>query len=519
MWASQPGPPRSGWTGKSSESGSGLRGKGSSRGRGGRGGGRGGRAPNGRNSQSSKPEPTASKPIASADQPQEKPSSDPPKRSSQPSSIPPTSQPQSNAPSRQSNRPRPARKGSESKGPRKGPTLTVDPSATSTSNTSSSPSVSPHTPSRRKRGGSKASAPAPVPAIPEVPRKQSVSQENSAPKEAKEKLPPAKDIPPHLAPPPPAPPSAHFDIEHDIDALVERVRAVAMDRPHTPGSHIDWAGDEDDSLPDLDDWGVPSTTTSASSQPPDPPKVTDNFISPILQDTLKPLPMIDIDIPTPSIRLHEVNENIVRGADGGDETPRETVPSAGVDFNSANARTSSGPSSTTSRSNGTSTRPSSVPSPAKNLTTVPTEASNDVPEGPSINGRANLSAHPGDAADSSPSPPRGLSGSVHASTSMPNAFPSRPPRAAFQPAHGRSQTVGRFKPEYRAGSERPQREISHGRNHSTPPTGPGPARGRTAHTTRPVISGDAISRLARTLGGAAPPRKPKDAAPTAAEAA
>ncbi|KAI6035230.1 hypothetical protein F5J12DRAFT_778731 [Pisolithus orientalis] len=51
------------------------------------------------------------------------------------------------------------------------------------------------------------------------------------------------------------------EVRHDIEALVERVRAVAMaeNRPTTPGSHIDWAGDEDDSLPDLDDWGVTTT--------------------------------------------------------------------------------------------------------------------------------------------------------------------------------------------------------------------------------------------------------------------
>jgi hypothetical protein len=54
-----------------------------------------------------------------------------------------------------------------------------------------------------------------------------------------------------------------LDMRREIDNLVEHVRSVAMD--HTPstsgGVHFDWAGDEDDSLPDLDDWGV--TTASA----------------------------------------------------------------------------------------------------------------------------------------------------------------------------------------------------------------------------------------------------------------
>ncbi|KAF7352967.1 putative proline/serine-rich protein [Mycena venus] len=84
---------------------------------------------------------------------------------------------------------------------------------------------------------------------------------------------PSKDTPPHLA-------GSSFDMRNNIDALVERVRAVAMDnRPSTPGSHIDWAGDDDEGLPDLDDWGV---TTSVGDK--------DEMISPIIVDGLKPLP-------------------------------------------------------------------------------------------------------------------------------------------------------------------------------------------------------------------------------------
>lgn len=56
-------------------------------------------------------------------------------------------------------------------------------------------------------------------------------------------------------------------------------------RPNTPGSHIDWA-DEDDSLPDLDDWGVTTKPTA----------MVESAISPILVDGLKalPEPMSDI---------------------------------------------------------------------------------------------------------------------------------------------------------------------------------------------------------------------------------
>lgn len=98
-----------------------------------------------------------------------------------------------------------------------------------------------------------------------------------------------KDTPPHL--------KVHSDMRHNIDALVERVRAVAMEnnRPTTPGSHIDWAGDDDDSLPDLDDWGV-NTSTFASS--------ASETISPIIVEGLKPLP--DVVAPVSGTPLRQV---------------------------------------------------------------------------------------------------------------------------------------------------------------------------------------------------------------------
>jgi len=85
---------------------------------------------------------------------------------------------------------------------------------------------------------------------------------------------PTKDLPPHLA----TATSTSTELKSDIDALVERVRSVAMDRPHTPGSHLDWA-DDDDSLPDLNDWGY-TEGKPASVQPEEPPA----SIPPILED-------------------------------------------------------------------------------------------------------------------------------------------------------------------------------------------------------------------------------------------
>ena len=119
-----------------------------------------------------------------------------------------------------------------------------------------------------------------------------------------------KDIPPHL--------NSKFDVRNDIDALVERVRAVAMDnRPSTPKSHIDWAVDDDDTLPDLDDWGV---TTSTLTQL--------EGISPIIVDGLRSLPEFAA-VPSPLKQVEavmvqptiEVQSSLVNGT-----TPDTVVP-------------------------------------------------------------------------------------------------------------------------------------------------------------------------------------------------
>lgn len=87
----------------------------------------------------------------------------------------------------------------------------------------------------------------------------------------------AKDLPPHLTTVRST--ASTTELKSDLDALVERFRAGAMDRPHTPGSHIDWA-DDDDSLPDLNEWGY-TGDVAASAQPEEPP----TSIPPILEDT------------------------------------------------------------------------------------------------------------------------------------------------------------------------------------------------------------------------------------------
>jgi len=129
-------------------------------------------------------------------------------------------------------------------------------------------------------------------------------------------------------------------------------------------------------------------------------------------------------------------------------------------------------------------------------------------------------------ADTSPediSDKLGLSASIHApfssSTSPPIRLkPTGPP--SFSPTHQRAHTVGRppghqshtphtFQSHLsRSGVATPRGSfgsgLHHGRTHSSPPVGSG--LNPRIHSQRPVITGDAISRIARTIGGSTPTR-------------
>lgn len=76
-----------------------------------------------------------------------------------------------------------------------------------------------------------------------------------------------KETPPHLLNSAIAAVQIEAEVksEDPIDSLVEHVRSMAMEkhRPDSPSGHIDWAGiDDDDSLPDLEDWGFSSKTVN-----------------------------------------------------------------------------------------------------------------------------------------------------------------------------------------------------------------------------------------------------------------
>lgn len=162
--------------------------------------------------------------------------------------------------------------------------LKLDPSTPSTP-ASPRPKPSRKRSHNRTRSSSKASTTQQVSASP------SVSSLRDNKKEA-----------PHMASASASPNIQSFDPRTNIDTLVERVRAMAMagsaiDRdkdkegiqtPHD--GHIDWAGDVDDSLPDLDDWVKPkhSQHKEAEADEAQPEKISKQASLPPVVETANP---------------------------------------------------------------------------------------------------------------------------------------------------------------------------------------------------------------------------------------
>ncbi|KIJ19908.1 hypothetical protein PAXINDRAFT_126163 [Paxillus involutus ATCC 200175] len=361
-----------------------------------------------------------------------------------------------------------------------------------------------------------------------------------------------KDIPPHLA-------AVHdAEIRHDIDALVERVRAVAMaeNRPTTPGSHIDWAGDEDDSLPDLDDWGVTTTYMNTSNN-----GEQNLQISPILADTLKPLPEPQSEVgheeeqdmasyngysdeaysqeargPSPQPFSGPVKEAIVvlstveNASEQSSAEPAATESSAFPQSEVKAPLHHSLPPKPVAATESLSGRGQSICKPS-NLPQKPVLVAEEAPLATKTEGLSESIHAPSteelaaiEKVSSTSSSERGLAASIHAtksslpeSQSAPSLLPSHPASATSR-THARSQTEGRpgsHQPHNaptnvashrfsRSGASSPlgQHVYSHSRNHSTPPTGG--AGVRPPQAARPVITGEAITRLARTIGGLGP---------------
>ncbi|KAI0082595.1 hypothetical protein K474DRAFT_1655402 [Panus rudis PR-1116 ss-1] len=519
MWANQSSNSRGGW-GKSGEPGSAFRGMSKSRpsgrggGRGGRGGGRpnnGGRGPPpARNEDKSKPPPEKEKPVPKVNTEAANKLAPPPP--SAPISASPT---QSVSSVRSSTKPKSARKPSESRGSRKAPS--VESLSTPAPSSKVPPPVNASARGHRRKRSQSNNPKTPSISVTQVgpvpvstTRKSSVSQEK-APNRVRSAS-AAKDLPPHLVPSQPHVDQHQFDIRHDIDALVERVRAVAMDnRPHTPGSHIDWAGDDDDSLPDLNDWGVPSNTEpEKSEQGFDAVDEEAKVISPILQDGLKTLPsIVDLEVEEPASNSTPGEKPSAVSQDKTPAAPHSQTEPPKVEAESAvEPQQPSEPPS-----NDAPTEKPVVPS----LPLKPTRDWLDEKDDPK---QSTLSAsiHAPSSTESSSqnaSPVRGVSASIHASVSAPSHITSHtvpsPPQSSrstgnhpFNPSHNRSHTVGgRHRQNAEERMRRGDRDGAHARTHSTPPTG----LGHRIHASRPVITSGALSALTRSLGVAPVPKR------------
>lgn len=422
------------------------------------------------------------------------------------------------------------------------PVVTVAPASPTPDSVQNMPSPSSrHNANRRRRTNTNQHGKPPLNGAtkPSIPSSTSLRpQKTRAASATSSSIAPRKNIPPQLA-------AAHeAEIRHDIDALVERVRAVAMaeNRPSTPGSHIDWAGEEDDSLPDLDDWGVTTTRTNTSADE------RRDEISPILADALKPLPepQTEGDDAEDEEEEHHVEplDSDVDGEitkDSSGSSPLSNTPDT---FITATADVHDSPAAVvTPETIAHTDKPSPHPSLTPKLVAArdsPRESSADsnliskpalivggssppaTKEGglsQSIHAPSLAEVETLEKASSSSSRDHGLAGSIHAPKGLPESHsapsllnPGAPSSGrAYSPSHGRSKTEGR--PAFphprtaainqraiRSGTSSPLGPIVHAhvRNHSTPPGGAGQ---RAPHSVRPVITGDALSRLARTIGG------------------
>ncbi|OCH84174.1 hypothetical protein OBBRIDRAFT_829604 [Obba rivulosa] len=307
----QPASGRSNW-GKNNTPGSAFRGI--SRGRTPRGGGRGprgGRSASGKGPSSDRPE--ASGPRSNTESGKNGAPADIllARSSTLTPSVPPTSSTLPPPPNSLPSRPKPSpRKAPEPR--RKASAGPSDPITPTTPNPPYTTSTRPSTRRRRSQNGGKPAAPVAPPKPAPVP------EPNPSSNRAKTTH---REPPPHIHV---SDVTYTHGVAHDVEVLVEHVRSMAIERPHTPGSHIDWAGDEDDSLPDLDDWGITSTLTDRTSSSDKASASTkDTTISPILEDTLKPLPSLELSTAATSPASTKAADELLESvSEAPEDTPK-----------------------------------------------------------------------------------------------------------------------------------------------------------------------------------------------------
>ncbi|KAF8639681.1 hypothetical protein AX17_000945 [Amanita inopinata Kibby_2008] len=367
-----------------------------------------------------------------------------------------------------------------------------------------------------------------------------------------------KDTPPHLMNSSSKKNLNTSGMRLDIDALVERVRthAMANNRPSTPGSHIDWAGDDDDTLPDLDDWVVQTSATSQQAH---------DMISPIMVDGLTPLP----DLITSASLLQSQDEDPIKQPEeekratnelqltaeltrGMEDLKVDNLPNASKTPQSV-ATTEENRDDTTTRPQLISTKPESssrTPHPSlpprppysdrkkgkrglgprmdasrrqarpSRIVAEDTTADKSLQlSGPSEKDREDkglvASIHaPKEGEDEKYK--EGLEASAHAPQGSPVPVPNTLPHSSVNAprgrhvAHSRAHTTGRPTfPRFaerliHSGTATPRAKSSlanHARTQSSPPVSH--SSNRPLHS-RPVLTVDALSRIAKSIGGTTP---------------
>ena len=426
------------------------------------------------------------------------------------------------------------------------PSLTIEPaSPTAAPGPHSASTTSSKMSTRRRRsnkpsGATKSSEGSIVEAqVSTVKARQSRSGPSSPHLKTSPKNTPPKNTPPHLSA---SSIVANSSAKTNIDSLVEHVRAFAMDhRPSTPGSHIDWAGDEDDSLPDLDDWGVPSSSVASTN--PDPgttasiEKAQLQLMSPILDDSLKQLPQsFDKTSPSPSVGSGSLSPNIANGmpallvnGSGNAGDTGVAKASSSVEVDSLEDRSTrlpepsprTGPASPPSNSHPPEEAPelvlNSVPPTKDTPPHIPVPTPDTPPIKPGRSLADSIHAPHRDAHAPAPTPPlegRGKESAVDTSTKRFAASVSTPSpksnesetnpsggaqRSAPPPRNGRSHAAGRPS-SFSAGAKSffsgsPAVKCAH---HGHGRTQSSPVAHRRQHS-RPVITMDAMTRLTRAL--------------------
>lgn len=354
-----------------------------------------------------------------------------------------------------------------------------------------------HSRARRQRSRPKAVA-ASVPGTRARTAIQGLAQSQSGNGRLPNNQTPSKNVAPRFA--------TSLEAKQNIDALVEKVRAAAMgeNRPVTPRSHIDWAGDEDDTLPDLDDW--------VASKP--------ELMSPIVVDGLKPLPGVEDNSPI-QVSMDELS-SVERGSTDSSNSLPHSLPARPL------SELSPAPLST-------SNSEALSPGAASGLPMIHNHASSNRSSTSPTNSSPSICIAAPDLVEKDSElvteNASGLARSIHAplipdstkgcppsipvtgsaigrapeqtneSASVPCSLPALPSKPRkhvsangrqFRSDHGHSSSQGRA-----TGPSDLVRRAHHTRAHSTPSQ----SGHRHNNSQRPVLTGDAISRLAKTIGG------------------